>query len=60
MRGEARRDPGELPSSPLSLAGEEPSSQPGRGGGGQGKVGSGPGREHQGTPVGSGWDGGQR
>lgn len=31
MRGEARREPGELPSSPLSLAGEEPSSQPGEG-----------------------------
>lgn len=52
MRGEARRDPGELPSSPLSLAGEEPSSQPGRGGGGQGTMGSGPGREDPGTLVG--------
>ena len=44
MRGEARRDPGELPSSPLSLAGDEPSSQPGRrrgreAGGGERQVG---------------------
>lgn len=46
MRGEARRDPGELPSSPLSLAGEEPSSQPagrgtGQGGGSEGSGGQG-------------------